>query len=158
MRFENSVAISTLDASREPPVMLPRPPLVGAPTVGWPEASVVEKVLSPLRERPCSSAKLASAIWPTTAVVPLLKEPVMVPSDPMLKFCSVPLAAPFCWMEVVLLAEAVCVTSPSPLLSNRFQVKVRGLAPSAKTDPPMAGGIVIVGLVAEAEPLVGVTL
>jgi len=42
MRFENSVAMSTFDASRDPPVMLPRPPLVGAPIVGWPEARVVE--------------------------------------------------------------------------------------------------------------------
>ncbi len=116
-------------------------------------------MLSPSRERPCSSAKLASAISPSVAVLPLLKDPVMVPSEPMLKLCRVPLAAPSCWMEVVLLAAAVCVMSPVPVASNSFQVKVSGLAPSAKTEAGVVvGGILMVGLVVEAVPEVGVSL
>src|SRR5271163_2136841 len=80
----------------------------------------------------------------------------MVPSEPMLKFCRVPLLSPSCWMEVVLLGEAVCVTSPVPAGLYRFQVKESGLAPSAKAEP--VGGMVMVGFVAEGVPPVGVTL
>src|SRR5258708_38616338 len=72
------------------------------------------------------------------AVFPLLKDPVMVPSEPMLKFCRVPLLVPSCWMEAVLLGPANCVRSPTPALAT-CQVKESWLAPSAKTDWGVTG-------------------
>src|SRR5260370_4269439 len=72
------------------------------------------------------------------AVFPLLKDPVMVPSEPMLKFCRVPLLVPSCWMEAVLLGPANCVRSPAPALST-CQGKGSWLAPSAKTDCGVTG-------------------
>src|SRR5258708_21657406 len=91
------------------------------------------------------------------AVFPLLKDPVMVPSEPMLKFCRVPLLVPSCWMEAVLLGPANCVSSPTPALAT-CHVKASWLAPSAKTvwvvGGVVTGGTVMLGLVREAGPLV----
>src|ERR1700686_2659539 len=136
--------MSTLDCWSAPPERLPRTPLVGTPIAGCPEARVGEKLLAPSRERPCTSAKLARAIWPTAAVFPLLKDPEIVPSAPMLKFTNVPLAQPSCWMGAVLLAAASCVSSGTLFLSYRSQVKASRLAPSAKL-PGGVGGIVTAG-------------
>src|SRR6266446_1495281 len=98
------------------------------------------------------------------AVFPLLKDPVIVPSEPMLKFCRVPLLVPSCWIDAVLFGPANCVRSPTPALAT-CHAKVSWLAPSAKTVWGVGGvvtggtgGTVMLGLVRDAVPPVGVML
>jgi len=104
-----------------------------------------------LRDRPCSSAKLASAICPRVAVVPLLNDPVMVPSEPILKLCKVPLAVPSCSMDRgAVRGRQLGDHGVVPL--STFQLKVWLLAPSA--NPEMLAVISVGGVAAAPVPCV----
>ena len=85
----------------------------------------------PSRWSPLTLAKLASATSPRACVLPLLNDPVIVPSEPMLKFTSEPLLLPSCSVDEGVLGAATCDRSGVVPLST-FQLNVWLEAPSAR--------------------------
>jgi len=90
---------------------------------------------------PLTLAKFASAICPRACVLPLLNDPVIVPSPPIVKFTSEPLLLPSWSIAEAELGAATCAISGLVPLST-FQLKVWFVAPSAK---PVIGIAVDVG-------------
>jgi len=108
-------------------------------------------VLSPVARQALLVGETGERDLSRVAVVPLLNDPVMVPSEPILKLCKVPLAVPSCSMDAVLFAAASWVITGVVPLST-FQLKVWLLAPSA--NPEMLAVISVGGVAAAPVPCV----
>jgi hypothetical protein len=72
IRSVNSFPMSTLDCSRNPALIDPRPPVRGVPMTGMPELSVLRQRFEPVRSRPFELGKIARAIWPRGRVRPFV--------------------------------------------------------------------------------------
>src|SRR5215471_18577621 len=101
----NSDAISTFDNSSVLPVVVPRPPSPGTPTLASPDAVEMLNLFPPTFSRPDGLLNDASAIRASSAVLPLENNPCTAPSAPMMNEFRVPAEKPFCELDAV--AEGV---------------------------------------------------
>src|SRR5579864_3435350 len=112
-RSLNAWARSTLEPSRTPLEIVPRPPVFGAPICACPELDVDWYSDPPALMRPLGLVKLASAIWPSTSLEPLENTPDTTP--PLLTVIDwrVPVALPS-WLTALIDATPPKLTSAWP--------------------------------------------
>src|ERR1035441_6905772 len=139
--------MSTVDASTEPPCMVPRPPVPGVPMDGVAVSSLSWKLLPPVATSVLGLRIEASATWPTVACVPseycaTINPPLATPT-----FTSSAAAVPFCELADEADGCPNCVILPDPSLLYGFQEMAwPEAAPSARSGSvnviggPSAGG------------------